>query len=348
MTSTATQRMVVHTLLSLPIPMLRLMAGGGVVYQGGRTLDPRLQYLAAQGRGAPPMSLLAPEDARRGSAGMLTLMTGPVEPGVRVETLSLDGPGGAIPARLYRPQTQNPAAPLMVFAHMGGGVIGDLDMCQAFCSILANTARAPVLSVDYRLAPEHRFPAGLDDVMAAYRWARDNAERLGAPAGQAAVGGDSMGGNFAAVVCQELKRLGEPQPALQLLIYPWVDVACESASMTTYGDAFPLNRATLGWFAGHYMGPGDSPADPRLSPLRATDLSGLAPAVIVTAGFDPLLDQGEAYARRLKEAGVPVIYRCYDSLAHAFTAFTGAVPCADVACREVAGLVREGFEGRIA
>jgi acetyl esterase/lipase len=157
-----------------------------------------------------------------------------------------------------------------------------------------------------------------------------------------------MGGNFAAVVCQELKKAGEPQPVLQLLIYPWVDVACESASMTTYGDAFPLSRATLDWFAGHYMGPGDNPADPRLSPLRAPDLAGLAPAVVVTAGFDPLLDQGEAYARRLKEAGVPTIYRCYDSLAHAFTAFTGAVPCADVACREVAGLVREGFEGRIA
>ena len=157
-----------------------------------------------------------------------------------------------------------------------------------------------------------------------------------------------MGGNFAAVICQELKKAGEPQPTLQLLIYPCVDVACESASMTTYGEAFPLTRATMEWFMGHYMGPGDSPADPRLSPLRAENFSGLAPAVIVTAGFDPLLDQGEAYARRLKEAGVPVIYRCYDSLAHAFTAFTGAVPGADIACREIAGLVREGFEGRIA
>jgi acetyl esterase len=348
MPSPATQRMVVRALLSLPTSVLRLMAGGGVVYQGGRTLDPRLQYLAAQGRGAPPMTMLSPDEARRGGAATLGLVAGGLEPGVRVEPLSLPGPGGEIAARLYRPEVQDPQAPLMVFAHFGGGVIGDLETCHAFCSILARTGRGPVLSVDYRLAPEHRFPAGLEDVLAAYRWGRDNAERFGAPAGQAAVGGDSMGGNFAAVVCQELKKAGEPQPVLQLLIYPWVDVACESASMTTYGDAFPLNRATLDWFAGHYMGPGDSPADPRLSPLRAADLSGLAPAVVVTAGFDPLLDQGEAYARRLKEAGVPVIYRCYDSLAHAFTAFTGAVPCADTACREIAGLVREGFEGRIA
>jgi len=348
MPSPATQRLVVRKLLSLPTPMLRLMSGGGVVYQGGRTLDPRLQYLAAQSRNAAPMNTLSPEEARRASAAALDAMAGDPEPGVRIEPLTVPGPGGDLPARLYRPDNQDPQTPVFLFAHMGGGVIGDLEMCHAFCTILAKAARAPVISLDYRLAPEHRFPAGLEDTLAAYRFARDNAPQFGAPAGTAAIGGDSMGGNFAAVVCQELRRKGEGQPALQLLIYPCVDVACESASMTTYADAFPLDRPTMDWFMGHYMGPGDSPADPRLSPLRAEDLSGLAPAVIVTAGFDPLLDQGEAYARRLKEAGVPVAYRCYDSLAHAFTAFTGAVPCADVACREVAGLVREGFEGRIA
>jgi acetyl esterase len=348
MASPATQRMVVRKLLSLPIPMLRLMSGGGVVYQGGRTLDPRLQYLAAQARGAAPLETLSPEEARRASASGLDAMAGDLEPGVRVEPLTIPGPGGDIPARAYRPDSQDAQTPVMIFAHMGGGVIGDLETCHAFCSILAKTARGPVISVDYRLAPEHRFPAGLEDVLAAYRFARDNAQQFGAPQGQAAIGGDSMGGNFAAVVCQELKRAGEPQPALQLLVYPCVDVACESASMTTYAEAFPLTRALMDWFVGHYMGPGDSPADPRLSPLRAPDVSGLAPAVVVTAGFDPLLDQGEAYARRLKEAHVPVAYRCYDSLAHGFTAFTGAVPCADVACREVAGLVREGYEGRIA
>ncbi len=348
MASAATQRLVVRSLLSLPTPVLRLMSGGGVVYRGGRTLDPRLQYLAAQARGAPPITTLSPEEARRASAAAFASMTGDPEPGVRFEPLTIPGPGGAIPARLYRPENQDPEAPVMVFAHMGGGVIGDLETCHAFCTILARAGRGPVLSVDYRLAPEHRFPAGLEDVLAAYRYARDNAERFGAPLAQAAIGGDSMGGNFAAIACQALKRAGEPQPVLQLLIYPCVDVACESASMTTYADAFPLNRATMDWFMGHYLGPGDSPADPRLSPLRAEEVAGLAPAIVVTAGFDPLLDQGEAYARRLKEAGAPTVYRCYDGLAHGFTAFTGAVPCADVACREVAGLVREGFEGRIA
>ena len=347
-TSAATQRFIAHKLLSLPAPILRLMAGGGVVYQGGRTLDPRIQFLAAQARNAPPLQMLAPPQARAASDAGLALVAGAPEPGVRVEALTFEGPAGPIPARAYRPETQAPDAPLMVYAHMGGGVIGGLDTCHSFCTILASSAHAPVLSVDYRLAPEHRFPAGLEDMLAACRWARDNAPRFGAPAGAVAVGGDSMGGGFAAAICQALKAAGEPQPALQLLIYPWVDVACESGSMTTYGESYPLTRALLDWFAAHYMGPQDHPSDPRLSPLEAKDFAGLAPAIVVTAGFDPLLDQGEAYARKLREAGVPVAYRCYDSLSHGFTAFTGAVPCADVACREIAGLVREGFEGRIA
>ena len=341
------QRLILNGLLSLPTPLLRLMAGGGVVYQGGRTLDPRLQFLANASRNAPPMASLTPEVARVGMNQALAVVAGKLEPGVRVEAQSIEGPRGAILARAYRPDGQDPASPLMVYAHMGGGVIGDLDTCEVFCSILAKAARCAVLSVDYRLAPEHRFPAGLEDVLAAYRWARDNAPRFAAPEGRAAIGGDSMGGNFAAIVAQEMKRCGEPQPALQLLIYPATDLTCESQSMTTYADAYPLTRQTMEWFIGHYLPPDADPTDPRASPLKEADLTGLAPAVVVTAGFDPLNDQGEAYAKHLKDAGVPVVFRCYDGLAHAFTAFTGAVPCADVACREIAGLVRVGFEGRI-
>jgi acetyl esterase len=347
MANPSLQRFMVRRLMSLPGAVLRLMAGGGVVYQGGRTLDPRFQFLAAQARAQPPISTLSPDDARRGEIQAIAQVTGDPEPGVAIEDLSFPGPAGAVPIRVYRPENQDPRTPLIVFAHMGGGVIGTLATTQVFCAILARVARAAVLSVDYRLAPEHRFPAGLDDVAAAYRWARDNAARFGAPPGAAAIAGDSMGGNFAAVICQDLKRAGEPQPVLQLLVYPCLDVASQSPSMTTYAGAFPLSRATMDWFVGHYLGPGDDPADPRLSPLRAPDLAGLAPAVIATAGFDPLVDQGEAYARALKAAGVPVAYRCYDNLAHAFVAFTGAVPVADVAAREIAGLVRDGLEGRI-
>ncbi|HEY5071691.1 MAG TPA: alpha/beta hydrolase [Caulobacteraceae bacterium] len=332
-----------RTFLSLPTPVLRALAGGGVVYQGGRTLDPRFQYLASRARGAPALTSLAPIDARVASARLLSHLAHRTARGVRIEAVSIPRGAGTIPARAYRGADQNPGFPVVVFAHFGGGVIGDLDAADAFCSILAEVAGCPVLSIDYRLAPEHRFPAGLDDMFVAYRWARDNAGQFGAPTGRAAVGGDSMGANFAAVVAQETKRLNERQPALQLLIYPALDVASESASMTTYADAYPLSRAIMEWFMGYYMRPGDAPTDPRLSPLRAVDLSGLAPAVIATAGFDPLSDQGEAYVRRLREAGVPVAFRAYDHLAHAFTAFTGVVPSADRACREIAGLVREGF-----
>lgn len=348
MADSGIRKVVLKALLSLPPPILRLLSGGSAVYQGGRTLDPRFQFLAAGARSMPAMSSLSAPEARAASAGGLAMMAGKLEPQVRFESLTLPGAEGDIAARAYRPADQDPEAPLLVFAHFGGGVIGDLDTCHAFCGILARHARCAVLSVDYRLAPEHRFPAGLEDMLAAWRWARDNSARFGAPDGRLAIGGDSMGGNFAAILAQEMKKTGEPQPALQLLIYPAVDVASETQSMTTYADAYPLSRDTMTWFMGHYMGPDDDPADPRLSPLRSPDLSGLAPAIVVTAGFDPLVDQGEAYARRLKAAGVPVVYRCYDALAHGFTAFTGAIPAADVACREIAGLVRQGFEGRIA
>ncbi|CAN5342273.1 alpha/beta hydrolase [soil metagenome] len=347
MADPAVQKFILKVLMSLPSPVLRAMSGGGTVYRGGRTLDPRFQFLAAAAAKMPSMTSLAPDQARAASAQGLAAMSGPSEPGVRTENLSIDGPAGApLKLRAYRPADQDSDAPLIVFAHFGGGVIGDLETCHAFCGILARTCRTAVLSVDYRLAPDHRFPAGLDDVLAAFRWGRDNAARFVAAPGKAAIGGDSMGGNFSAIVAQEMKRLGEPQPALQLLIYPAVDVASETASMTTYGDAYPLSRPIMDWFMGHYMGPDANPADPRLSPDKTEDLSGLAPAVVVTAGFDPLVDQGEAYAKRLIAAGVPTTYRCYDSLAHGFTAFTGAVPAADTACREIARLVRAGFEAR--
>ena len=343
MADPAVQKFIVRALLSLPAPILRTLAGGGVVHIGGRTLDPRFQFLAAQGAKGPAMSAFPADVARAGIAQSLLPVQGAVEAGVRIEALSVPGGEGDVPARSYHPKDQDPDAPLMVYAHFGGGVIGDLDTCEVFCTILARIARCPVLSVEYRLAPEHRFPAGLDDMLAAYRWARENTARFGAANGAVAIGGDSMGGNFSAIIAQEMKRAGEPQPVMQLLIYPAMDVASDSPSMTTYGACYPLSRATMEWFMGHYMGPEDSPTNPRLSPGREDDLTGLAPAVIATAGFDPLVDQGEDYARRLRLAGVPTVYRCYDHLAHGFTAFTGAVPAADAACREIAGLTRDAF-----
>jgi acetyl esterase len=343
MAEAAVQKFILQRLMALPTPILRGLSGGGVVYQGGRTLDPRFQFLANAAKRQPSMTTLQPADARRASAAALEALRPRGEPGVKSEAQEIEG----VPCRVYHPPVQDPNAPVLVYAHMGGGVIGDLDICDVFCTIVSKISRSAVVSVHYRLAPEHRFPAGLDDVLACYRWVREHSTEFGAPQGHVAIGGDSMGGNFAAVVAQEMKRAGEPQPAYQLLIYPAVDMASETQSMTTYADAYPLSRAVMDWFVGHYLPADADPTDPRLSPIKTEDLTGLAPAIVITAGFDPLVDQGEAYAKRLRDAKVPVIFRCYDAMAHGFTAFTGAVPRADCACREIAGLVRETIEGRL-
>lgn len=342
------QTFAIQRLLSLPPSVLRLMSGGAGVHTGGRTLDPRFQFLGYQARRNTPPEPLPPEEARPAVRAMMAAMNGKAEPGVSWEAFNVETVSGLVPCRLYRPADQDGSAPVLVYAHGGGGVIGDLETCHALCTILAKTLRAAVLSVHYRLAPEHRYPAGVDDVLAVYRFARDHARTFGAPTGHAAIGGDSIGGNFAAVVCQDLKAAGEPQPVFQLLIYPCVDVASETASMTTYGQAWPLGGGLMDWFLLHYMGPEADPSDVRLSPVKAADLSGLAPAIIAAAGYDMLLDQGRDYAVALKAAGVEVTYRCFDSLVHGFVEFTGAVPAADAACREIAGLARDMVEGGVA
>lgn len=288
----------------------------------------------------PAFTTLSPQDARSADADALAIVAGDVEPGTFVEDMVITGAHGPLGLRVYRPSDLDSDVPLIVYAHMGGGVVGNLDTAHAFCSVLARISRTTVLSVDYRLAPEHRFPAGFDDVMTAYSWASENGLRFGAAMRPPVIAGDSIGGKFAALLTQRLRGLGLPQPSLQLLLYPAVDVDSETQSMRTYGDAYPLSAATMAWFMGHYLGPDTDPADPSVSPIKAADLGGLAPAIVVTAGFDPLVDQGEAYATRLRDAGVDVIYRCYESLAHGFASYTGAVPAADCACREIAGLVR--------
>ena len=339
---------MLNFMLSLPKPVLRMMSGAVPSHLGGRTLDPRLQFIAAMAQrnrtGGGPAT---PEAIRKMFSDGVAMMKPPPEPGVSTALLSIEGPAGPIPCRLYRPGDQDPDMPLIVYAHMGGGVIGDLDTCDAFCSMLSAIVRCPVISVDYRLAPEHRFPAGLEDVLAAYRYARDNAGAFGAPKGKASIGGNSMGGNFTAAICHILKVAGEPQPCLQIAIFPAVDVVNDTQSYNTYADVFPLTRDTMNWFVANYLGADANPADPRVSPLLADSLEDLAPAIVVTAGFDVLHDQGEAYAKALKAAGVPTVYRSYDCLFHGFTAYTGVSPAADTACREIAGLVREGLKGRI-
>ena len=335
------QATIARLLLKLPDSWLVKMSGGRPVQIGGRTLDARLQFIAHGAKDAPPMSSLEPAVARAASAQGLAMFAGPLPEGVTSEDSEIKLGNRTIPIRIYRPFGQDPNIPLMMFYHFGGGVIGDRDTCHECCALRAKICKGPVVSVDYRLAPEHKWPAGLNDAIEAYEWGMKEAESFGAPPGQAAIGGDSMGGNFAAIIAQEMLREHKPQPVLQLLIYPATDVRSETPSMHLYGEAYPLTKDTMDWFMDQYMPEGADPEDPRLSPLSSTQLEGLAPAIVITAGFDPLVDQGKAYADRLTDAGNDVTYRCYDSLAHAFTAFMNVTPAARKACEEICAMTRD-------
>lgn len=328
----------------LPKGMLVRMAGGKPFTIEGRTLEPQLQLVMWNGREAPPLSSLPAETVKAVTLETLAAIAAPIEPGVQVSNFKIPGPdGNEIPVRLYQPDTQDPSAPMMTYYHMGGGVIGDLDTCHAFCSIIATRVGCPVLSVDYRLAPEHKFPAGIDDAICAYEWTLRNAGKYGAPEGVASVGGDSMGGNFSAIISQEMQREHKPLPALQLLIYPATDIVENFPSKAIFKDNFSLSQDTMDWFMEQYLPEGHDHADLMLSPGQSAKLEGLPPAVVITAGHDPLVDEGDEYARRLEQNGVEVTHKRYDALAHAFTAFTAISPGSRAACLEIADMVKEMY-----
>jgi acetyl esterase len=268
----------------------------------------------------------------------------PPIPMARIEPVEIPGPAGTLAARLYAPL--EPAAspsPLLVYYHGGGWVIGDLDTHDSPCRFLAANAGVAVLAVDYRLAPEHPFPAAAEDASEAHAWAVANAQRLGVDPGRIAVGGDSAGGNLAAVVCLQAREAGEPLPAMQLLIYPVTETAAEMPSRRMFDEGFLLTRRDMDFFESHYLPPAVDPGDPRVSVLKAEDLSGLPPAYVAVAGFDPLRDEGEAYARRLREAGVPVALRRHPGLVHTFANLTAVSRSARAAMLEAAGALRMGL-----
>jgi acetyl esterase len=267
----------------------------------------------------------------------------PPIPMARVEAVELPGAAGPIEARLYvPPQTAQPP-PLLVYYHGGGWVIGDLETHDDPCRFLAAHAGAAVLSVDYRLAPEHPFPAAAEDAEAAYEWAVGNADRLGAAAGRVAVGGDSAGANLAAAVCLMSREGDFPPPSMQMLIYPVTETAGVARSRRTFADGFLLTRGDMDWFEERYLPAGVDRDDPRVALVNAGDLSGLPPAYVALAGFDPLRDEGEAYARRLREAGVSVALRRHAGLVHSFANLTAICPSARAAMLEAAGALRMGL-----
>ena len=338
------QKTIAKVIMKLPDSWLVKMAGGQPLEIEGRVLEPQLQLMAWNGRNAPKLYELPVEQAQAGVIEILNGIAAPLEPGVTSENFTIPGPDhNEIPVRLYRPPVQDAAAPLMVYYHMGGGVILDLDVCHAFCSIISKTVGCPVLSVDYRLAPQHKFPAGINDCIAAYEWALRHSGQYGAPEGVAAIGGDSMGGNFSAIISQEMMRQQKPLPALQLLIYPATDLVEDYPSKKSFGETFTLSTEVMDWFMDHYLPKGQDRGDPLISPAQTGHLDGLPPAIVITAGHDPLVDEGDAYARHLEEAGVSVLHKRYDALAHGFTAYTDLSPGSRKACLEIAGMVREVY-----
>jgi acetyl esterase/lipase len=265
-----------------------------------------------------------PDGGVAASRDQLRTLTAMLSPPIRadVSEMSIPGPAGPIPARHYVPEGSGatPVSALLLFFHGGGFVLCDLDTHDSLCRLICRDGGIQVLSVDYRLAPEHKAPAAADDAYAAYRWVLQHAPGLGAT--RIVVGGDSAGGNLAAVVAQLARADDLPLPDLQLLLYPVTDMSSETRSRTLFADGFWLGKRDMDWCSDQYLdGAGVGPDDPVVSPLLADDLSGLPPALVFTAGFDPLRDEGNRYAAALRDAGVLVDLREERSLIHAFANF---------------------------
>jgi acetyl esterase len=281
-------------------------------------LDPQARFVLDQlaAQGGFELSDLTPEEARQHFEA-LQLPIAP-EPVAEARDRALPGPAGEIPVRVYRSEAAPRRAPAVVYFHGGGWVIGSLDTHDGFCRALANRTAAVVVSVDYRLAPEHRFPAAPEDCYAALRWVAERGDEIGVDGSRVAVAGDSAGGNLAAAVALMARDRGGPRPRHQALIYPVTDHDFERPSYRENAEGYLLSRADMRWFWGHYLPEPERRADPYASPLRAEKLGELPPATVVTAEFDPLRDEGEAYAARLAEAGVPVECERYEGMIHGF------------------------------
>lgn len=307
-------------------------------------LDPEaqlvLELIAKSGR--KPWYELSPAEARAQYVETRNALQGPEPEMALVRNLAVPGPGGNIPVRLYRPKGSGQAdkLPVLVYYHGGGWVIGDLETHDIICRELCNRSGAAVVSVDYRMGPEHRFPAAVEDAYAALAWVAMEGRNLGLDTRRIAVGGDSAGGNLAAV-CSLLAREQGPRLSFQLLIYPATDMIGDTDSHRALAEGYMLTGEAIAWFAGHYLNGPEDRLDWRASPLRAADLKGLPPALVITAGFDPLKDEGKAYAERLKASGVPVEFFCYEGMIHGFFGMNGPIAAArDAQARSAAALAK--------
>jgi len=308
-------------------------------------LDPQLQAARDQRErdNVPPLYKMSLAAARAADLASIRQGGGAAEPVFEVTELAIAGPGGDLPLRLYRPSGERPL-PVLLYFFGGGWVLGTIDTADGVARRLANASGAMVAVPGYRLAPEHPFPAAVDDCYAALRWVRGHCGEIGADPVRLAVGGDSAGGNLAAAVSL-LARDDGLALAGQLLVYPNTDQLADDDSMRAADDPFLFNRHSVAWYGGHYLRGARDAANPLASPLRAPSLAGLPPALVITAEYDPLRDQGEAYARRLADEGVPVVLSRYPGMAHGFFTMAGTVGASRSAIAQAAAHLAAWFGG---
>jgi len=320
------------------------------VEAGESTLDPQARALLERAAAAqlPPLHALSAPEARL-AYRTSRIALAPAPPVVaEVRDISIPGPAGAIRARTYRPVASDKTLPGVVFFHGGGWTYGDLDTHDVVCRGIADQGRCTVVSVDYRLAPEYKFPAAIEDCVAATRWVAANAASLGIDARRLAVAGDSAGGNLAAVTALTLRddparEASVPPLAMQVLIYPTTDMDAGTGSLSRFAEGYLLTREDMLWVRANYLHDEREFADWRASPLRARDFSRLPPACIITSGFDPLRDEGRAYAERLTQAGVAVTYECFEGQIHGFIVMGGVIAAANHAVYRIGQALRQRF-----
>lgn len=305
-------------------------------------VDPQIRALLDRGTGVPATHTLPVAEARRQYEARIALMAPPPQM-AKVEERRIDGPGGEIRLRLYTPEGSGPF-PLMMFFHGSGFVLCSLDTHDGMCRNLAAGIGCVVVSVDYRLAPEHKFPKGLDDCLAATRWAADHAAELGIDPARIMVAGDSAGGNMAAVIALRLRDEGGPELCGQMLLYPVTDYHTPGTpSYAENADGYGLTRDTMEWFWAHYLNSPAEAENPHASPLRARDVTRLPPAYVSSAEYDPLRDEAERYGMRLREAGVPTVITRFAGMNHGFLFWVGIVGGADAAMAEACAWARQVF-----